>query len=100
MSLNRARRHDHRAGCRPRLEALEARTLLSGMDVIQAATARATYDVDGSGLSAAVIDTGVASRRPGPATRKLAAPGGRPPPRRAMDGGRSSPTCGAAHAEV
>ncbi len=47
------------AGCRPAIESLEGRTLLSGMDIIEAAATRSTYGVDGTGLTAAMIDTGV-----------------------------------------
>lgn len=50
-------------GYRPRLEHLELRQLLTGNDTIDhligASAARALYKVDGAGLSAAMIDTGV-----------------------------------------
>ncbi len=64
MSLIRApRRHHGRGGCRPRLETLEVRTLLSGLDAVEpkilASATRDLYDVDGTGYSAAMIDTGV-----------------------------------------
>ncbi len=50
-------------GCRPRLETLELRQLLTGNDTIDkligASAVRELYEVDGEGLSAALIDTGV-----------------------------------------
>ena len=64
-SPTRARRPFGRPalGCRPRLEPLELRQLLTGNDTIDhligASAVRALYQVDGSGLSAALIDTGV-----------------------------------------
>ncbi len=62
MMLFQARRRKGRDGCRPRLEALEARTMMSGPttdSIIQASATRAAYHVDGTGLAAAMIDTGV-----------------------------------------
>ena len=63
MSLIHAPRPSRRTACRPRLETLEMRTLLSGLDAVEpkigAAATRALYDVDGTGHSAAFIDTGV-----------------------------------------
>ena len=65
MSPTRADRRHGRPGkgCQPRLEHLETRQLLTGnaaVDALVGASAtRAEYHVDGSGLSAAMIDTGV-----------------------------------------
>ena len=60
----RTRRPRAACGCRPRIESLEGRTLLSGMDTIEAAQARSIYGVDGTGLTAAMIDTGIDYRNP------------------------------------
>jgi Subtilase family len=65
MNLTRADRRHGRPGkgCLPRLETLETRQLLTGNQAIDgligASATRAAYNVDGSGLSAAMIDTGV-----------------------------------------
>ena len=63
MGWTRARRRPNRARRRPSLECLEGRHLLTASppvnEIAGASIARAAYHVDGSGLSAAVIDTGV-----------------------------------------
>ncbi len=69
MISNRAQRRTGRTGCRPRLEPLEARLVLSGGvsaadALIEATATRTAYGVDGTGLAAAMIDTGVAYTNP------------------------------------
>ncbi len=65
MSPTRADRRHGRTGkgCLPRLEHLETRQLLTGNTAVDsllgASATRAAYGVDGSGLAAAMIDTGV-----------------------------------------
>lgn len=68
MLFSRTPRPPRRRGCRPEVASLETRTLLStaapsalgGYDAtLGVSAARGTYGVDGSGLAAAVIDTGV-----------------------------------------
>jgi type VI secretion system secreted protein VgrG len=67
MRWTRTPRRPRRLGCRPGIDRLEARCLLANAPsalgayeaLIGAEATRAAYHVDGSGLSAAVIDTGI-----------------------------------------
>jgi subtilisin family serine protease len=68
MSWTRKPRRPVRPGCRPGIDRLESRNLLSAAAsalgptfdaMVGASATRADYHVDGSGLAAAVIDTGV-----------------------------------------
>lgn len=68
MRFTRSSRPPRPRGCRPALDQLEIRTLLSAAPpsalgaydaVIGLSATRSTYAVDGSGLAAAVIDTGI-----------------------------------------
>jgi type VI secretion system secreted protein VgrG len=67
MRRTRTSRRPDRLGCRPAMECLETRNLLSATTalgpafdaMIGAAATRDAYGVDGAGLAAAVIDTGV-----------------------------------------
>src|SRR4051794_11361276 len=69
MTRTRASRRPDRGRCRPSVESLEIRNLLSAApdaldSLIGASLTRSEYGVDGHGHSVAVIDTGVNYQNP------------------------------------